>query len=418
MVAAAVAVAAGLTEAAVVGGTGLYLWGVRRVGRRGRRWPAPRTAAFLTGMAAVAAAISAPLAARDDRSFAVHAVQHLLLSMVAPPLLALGAPVTLGLSAAGRRMRRAVNAGLHSRAMTAVSHPVAAWVLFAASMAAVHLTPLYPLSLHHPLLHAVIHVHILLAGVLFWWRATSWGWSSPRVLGLFVAGALALGAFVVVERRSAHPLLPLGFFARRNFTAAISTQFLMNFAYMGAFIITPLLMQSELGYSVAATSVVMMARPLSFSLSSPIAGYVAARVGERLAALCGSASIVASMVTFVAGAYRHDVALIIVALVLSGLGLGVSQPSLVSSVANAVDAEDLGIASAAQQMTTQIGAVAGIQILTALQAGTHTPGPFATAYTVGALIAAGAVVTAGFVRSLERGAVDPLIALATASPHI
>ncbi len=169
---------------------------------------------------------------------------------------------------------------------------------------------------------------------------------------------------------------------------------------MGGFIITPLLMQDRFGYAVAGTALLMLCRPLSFSLSSPVAGYVAVRVGERRAAVLGTVLVVVSMACFALAASRGWVVLIAVALVLSGLGLGAASPSLISSAANAVEPEHLGIANAAQQMVTLIGAVAGMQVLTTIQAG----GAFSTAYLVGLAVATPAVVAAGFVRSAPRAA--------------
>jgi putative copper resistance protein D len=123
---------------------------------------------FAAGLVAVAAAIAPPVAGRDE-IFSVHVVQHLLLTMVAPPLLALAAPVTLALQAAGPRHRRQMLRALHRPPVRALTNPVTAWVVFSVSMASVYLTPLYPLSLSHPVLHAFLHLHMLVAGVLFWW---------------------------------------------------------------------------------------------------------------------------------------------------------------------------------------------------------------------------------------------------------
>jgi EmrB/QacA subfamily drug resistance transporter len=228
------------------------------------------------------------------------------------------------------------------------------------------------------------------------------GWTNPFVLGLFALAPIAAGAFVAIERRAAHPLLPLEFFAQRNFTASLIAQFMSNFGYMGGFIITPLLMEDVFGFTVAATSLAMICRPLSFSLSSPVAGYVAVHVGERSASLLGCALVVVSMAFFAAGATTETLALVFAALVLSGLGLGTSQPSLISSAANAVDASSLGVANAAQVMVTQIGVVAGIQVLSTVQGGGSSTGSFTVAYLAGGAVAVLGIVGAVFVRSADR----------------
>jgi hypothetical protein len=116
----------------------------------------------------------------------------------------------------------------------------------------------------------------------------------------------------------------------------------------------------------------------------------------------GCALVVASMGFFAFGAATETLALVFAALVLSGLGLGTSQPSLISSAANAVETESLGVANAAQVMVTQIGVVAGIQVLSTMQDGATTTGPFAIAYVAGGIVAALGIIGAAFVRSADR----------------
>ncbi len=230
------------------------------------------------------------------------------------------------------------------------------------------------------------------------------GWTEPFVVGLFAAAPVALALFVVIERRAEHPLVPLRFFSERNFTASLVAQFTSNFGYMGGFIVTPLLMERVFGFTVAATSLAMICRPLSFSVSSPVAGYVAVRVGERRASVVGCALVVVSMGCFALGASTETLLLVFAALVLSGLGLGTSQPSLISSAANAVETESLGVANAAQVMVTQIGVVAGIQVVSTVQGGASSAGSFTLAYLVGGIVAVVGIVGAAFVQSADRPA--------------
>ncbi len=233
------------------------------------------------------------------------------------------------------------------------------------------------------------------------------GWASPVTLALLAAGPIALIAFVRTERRVPDPVLPLGLFSRRNFSAPLVALGTGNFAYMGGFIISPLLLQNVFGYSLSATGLVMLFRPLSYSLSAPPAGYVAVRVGERAASITGTASIALSMLVFAVGVASESLALVVLALVLSGLGNGISSPSLVSSVANAVELSRQGVANAAQQMVALMGLVTGIQVLAAVQGGGDDGSSFVVAYIVGAAVAAVAVASSVFVRSAERpGAIE------------
>lgn len=147
-----------------------YWWGLNRLaGRSGRRWPVARTASFAAGLVVILAATQPPVATQDTRYFAVHAVQHLMLAMVAPPLLALGAPVTLALQASTRTTQQRLLRVLRSPPVAAVTHPLVGWALLAASMFALYLSPLYAYSLAHPLVHDLVHLHFVTAGLLFFW---------------------------------------------------------------------------------------------------------------------------------------------------------------------------------------------------------------------------------------------------------
>ena len=214
------------------------------------------------------------------------------------------------------------------------------------------------------------------------------GWDDPLVLGLFLLAPVVFVAFVRLERRATHPLVPLWLFERRAFNASLAAQFCSNFAYMGGFIVTPLLVQRVFGYSVAKASLAMVCRPLTFSVSAPASGYVAVRVGERRSAITGMVMLVVSMGCFVFAAADDAIGLVFVGLVLSGLAMGASQPSLVTEAANTVEPERLGLANAVQQMVAQIGAVTGIQLLSTIQ---HSAS-FTWAYGIGGVVAVGGIL--------------------------
>jgi putative membrane protein len=156
--------------AAVLAAGAAYWWGAARLAARsGRHWSPARTVCFLAGLAVILVATQPPVGSEDTRRFAVHAIQHLLLSMVAPPLLALGAPVTLALQSSRRATQRRLLRALHSRPVAAITHPAVGWLLLTGSMFALYFSSLYSYSLRHPLVHDLIHLHFVVAGVLFFW---------------------------------------------------------------------------------------------------------------------------------------------------------------------------------------------------------------------------------------------------------
>jgi putative copper resistance protein D len=145
----------------------LYVIGVRRLHARGRPWPGGRSAAFLSGLAVVLVATESGFAAYDTILFSLHIVQHILLGMVAPLLLVLGAPITLALQASSRRSQRRILRVLRSAPARVLTHPLTAWLLFGTSIVTLYFTPLYELSLRNDWFHVATHAYFLLAGCLF-----------------------------------------------------------------------------------------------------------------------------------------------------------------------------------------------------------------------------------------------------------
>ena len=232
-------------------------------------------------------------------------------------------------------------------------------------------------------------------------RGPVWGWSHAAVVAGFVLAPVFLAAFVLVERGARFPLLPLAYVRRRNFAFPMLNQFCTNFAYMGGFIITPLLLQEEFGYGETRTGGLLIARPLVFAVAGPIAGYLTLRVGERSSGVFGAGAIVASMVALAAVAPGDSDWVVVGALALSGLGMGASSPAMAAAIANAVHEDDLGVAGATQQMVNQVGVVIGIQVMQAVQAARATTvgavPAYGEAYLVGGALAAAGLFFALFV---------------------
>lgn len=135
---------------------GCWWWAVRHVNAAhpDNRVPRRRSVAFGLGMTAIALALLSGIDTYDTTLFSVHMVQHVLLTMVAAPLIALAAPITLLLRVAtpGTRQRWILPV-LHSRATRILAFPVVAWITFAAVMWASHFSPLFDAALEDPLMH-------------------------------------------------------------------------------------------------------------------------------------------------------------------------------------------------------------------------------------------------------------------------
>jgi cytochrome c oxidase assembly factor CtaG len=157
-----------LTVALFLGAASLYAVGVIRARRLGP-WRAGRVIAFASGLAVLVAALCSPVDAYADVSFLTHMVQHLFLTLLAPPLLALGAPITLALRAGGPRTRRAVVRVLRSRPAAFLALPLVGFVLFVAVPVLAHATPLFDVALRSGGWHAFEHALWLSAALVYWW---------------------------------------------------------------------------------------------------------------------------------------------------------------------------------------------------------------------------------------------------------
>lgn len=172
-----------------------YRWAVGRVDRAhpANRVPRVRLVCWLLGLGAILLALQSPIEAYDTTLFSVHMVQHILLTLVAAPLLALGAPITLILRVVRPETRRRVVLPiLHSWPVRAITFPVVTWLLFAFAMWGTHFSPIFERSLEEPTVHQLEHLVYLVAAALFWWPAigldpSPWRMREPvRILYTFL----------------------------------------------------------------------------------------------------------------------------------------------------------------------------------------------------------------------------------------
>ncbi|HMS13205.1 MAG TPA: MFS transporter [Microthrixaceae bacterium] len=155
----------------------------------------------------------------------------------------------------------------------------------------------------------------------------------------------------------------------------------------------------ELGHRTAtATSQLLIPRPLTFAVAGVAAGYLVARIGVRVIAAVGTALVVASLVAMSLVSTHLSIPLVLAAIAVSGLGMGAVQPALSTTVANAVDDVDLGVAGATIQMVAQIATSLGMNLLDSLEAGmadrVGAAHAYSNAYLIGAAITAMGVAAA------------------------
>ena len=193
-----------------------WRYAVRRVNAQHPANPVPRirSLAFYGALGAVAVALDSGIDRYDTVLFSVHMVQHLLLTLVAAPLFALSAPITLLLRLSSPATRRRwILPVLHSRVLRTLSFPVVSWLIFAAVMWGTHFSPIFDRSLEDPFVHDLEHLGYLAAGVLFWWPAIGpdpapWRMSHP-VRIMYVLLQMPQNTFLAVAILNvAQPLYP------------------------------------------------------------------------------------------------------------------------------------------------------------------------------------------------------------------
>jgi putative copper resistance protein D len=196
----------------------LYATGLRVLHRRGVRWPVGRTLSWYAGLLVVAWSTVGGLGVYSHVLFSAHMVAHMLLSMVAPIGLVLGAPVTLALrTLPGGRVpdedgpRQLLLAVLHSRPVSVVSHPLVALALWVGSLYALYFTGIFPALMDSHLGHVAMELHFLAVGSLFFWTLigvdpTPRRWHPLGRIGLLVA-AMPFHAFFSIALLSGTSLL-------------------------------------------------------------------------------------------------------------------------------------------------------------------------------------------------------------------
>ncbi|WP_104821338.1 cytochrome c oxidase assembly protein [Kitasatospora sp. MMS16-BH015] len=198
---------------------GLYAAGVVRLHRRGDRWGTGRSLAWLSGLGTIVAVTCSGLNDYGMALFSAHMMQHMVLSMLSPILLLLGAPITLALRAlrpaakgSGRGPRELLVALLHSRYVKVISHAAFTIPLFVGSLYGLYFTPLFDYLMQYRVGHIAMMVHFLLSGMLFFWpiMGVDPGPNRPgfvmRIIELFM-GMPFHAFFGVAVMMATHPLV-------------------------------------------------------------------------------------------------------------------------------------------------------------------------------------------------------------------
>ncbi len=243
--------------------------------------------------------------------------------------------------------------------------------------------------------------------------ASSTGWGSVSVLVPLAAGVLLLGLFILVEAREAEPMLPLGVFASRQFSAANAVTFIVYAALGGALFLVPVTLQVVHGYSPTAAGASLLPVTFIMLLLSSRSGALASRIGPRLQMSAGPLVIGASLVLFTRIGDSGDyLTAMLPAVLVFGLGLAINVALLTATALAAAPAGHSGIASAVNNDVARAASLIAVAVLPALAGITGNsylhPAGLAHGFKIAVLIsaafcAAGGVLAALTIRNPSPG---------------
>ncbi|WP_143653661.1 MFS transporter [Streptosporangium subroseum] len=198
-------------------------------------------------------------------------------------------------------------------------------------------------------------------------RAPSVGWGSGEVIGALVAGVVLMAGFLVWERRTPYPMLPLAYFKRRAFSTANAVVFFQQISLIGSLFMITQLFQTGLGYDPLGAGLRILVWTAMPMLVAPIAGALSDRIGNKPFMLAGLL-LQGGGLAWLAAATEPGVGYgsLVVPLIVAGIGIAMCFPTVANAVVAAVPIEDSGVAAGTNNALREIGGVFGVAILAAV----------------------------------------------------
>jgi EmrB/QacA subfamily drug resistance transporter len=202
-------------------------------------------------------------------------------------------------------------------------------------------------------------------GLLLWAiiEAPGHSWTSPLVLGAFVGSAVIITAFVVWERHSDHPMLPLKFFRRRRYSVAIASLALLLFALLGMFFLMTQYLQFCLGFSPLQTGLAIGPLAAVLLVTAPLSVIASRRWGTKVVVASGLV-LVAVALGLLSGTTVHDRYIdLLPSFLLLGIGFGFAMAPTTESIMGSLPMEEAGVGSATSDTSMQMGGALGVAVL-------------------------------------------------------
>jgi len=197
-------------------------------------------------------------------------------------------------------------------------------------------------------------------------EANNYGWTSARILGLFAVAAVLLAAFVALEAKQRIPMLDLSLFRQRTFAGANTAMVLVSLAMFGIFFYNSLFIQNVLRFSAIQTGATFLPMTVLVILIAPQAGRFSDRVGSRWLIGGGLSLLAVSLVLFAQLDAASTFWNILPALLVGGVGMGVTMTPATAAAMGSVSADKAGVGSAVLNASRQVGGSMGVAIMGAV----------------------------------------------------
>jgi EmrB/QacA subfamily drug resistance transporter len=233
------------------------------------------------------------------------------------------------------------------------------------------------------------------------------GWTSTLILGCFAVAAVFAAAFLVIESRSEHPMVPLGLFRSAVFSGGLGTMMIWSFGVLGIYFFTSLYLQGNLGFSPTKAGLAFVPMALCLAAAAVLSPQVTARIGSHRTVALGMAIMTVGLVLFARLGAAATFSDLLPGFILFGVGAGLMNVPLTNAVLGGAPASQAGIASALLNASREIAGLLGVTVIGAvlrtregssLRAGSNPAQAFIDGYHSGlwltiALLAAGVVLS-------------------------
>ena len=192
------------------------------------------------------------------------------------------------------------------------------------------------------------------------------GWTSALVIGLGTAGLATLVAFVIQERSRSKPMLNLGFFASRRFSAAVVSNGMLMFALFGALFVLTQYLQFELGYTALQAGVRTLPAAGAIAVVAPLSSALVRKLGAKVTVVAGLIVVAAGLWQISGATLSATYASTLPGMIMLGVGAGLVLPSATGSVMGSLPSEHTGVGSATNGTFIQVGGALGVAIIGSL----------------------------------------------------